>query len=485
MLREKREVSRHYGLLNYRPHPKQDRFHRANFLYRLAMCGNRFGKSEMGCAEDLAWIRGERIWYPKDDPARTIGIPQRPVKGLVITVDWDKVKEIWTNEHGDDKARGKIWQMVPHEMVQSKSRNHSGAIDFFAIRNGKWTSTLRFDTVQSWKGNPQSGESSDFDFIHVDEPCPEKMFNSHSRGMVDRGGSAWFTLTPLQEMWIIDRFFPAESNARNLPDAFTAGEYWAIRGSMHDNPYLSAKGKEEYLKTLSEDERQCREFGIPLELSGLVYKQFDYDKHVLSQIPFGWKDFSTPPSDWPVYVYIDIHPREPHAVLFLTVSPWKQIYVFYEIFAKVDLAQLCDMIHQVVDKYNVIHVKCDPLAWVENPADGSVAADVFYKKGIMVEKAMKALTLGIVATQNALSHPGLIFVSPLCKRFIYEVNRYCWDSDKEKPVDKDDHMMENLYRAILDELKWVPRSDFSKGPVGDIEINRSETELEDLDIKDW
>ena len=52
-------------------------------------------------------------------------------------------------------------------------------------------------------------------------------------------------------------------------------------------------------------------------------------------------------------------------------------------------------------------------------------------------------------------------------------------------MDKDDHTMENLYRAILDELKWVPRSDFSKGPVGDIEINRSETELEDLDIKDW
>jgi len=31
-------------------------------------------------------------------------------------------------------------------------------------------------------------ESSDFDFVHVDEPCPEPMYKAAARGLIDRNG---------------------------------------------------------------------------------------------------------------------------------------------------------------------------------------------------------------------------------------------------------------------------------------------------------
>jgi hypothetical protein len=148
----------------------------------------------MGAAEDCAWLLHERPWYPPNHLARTGGIPQHPVKGLVITIDWDMVDAIWTSERGTE---GKIWKFLPPELIKSKKRNHSGAIDTVECTNG---SLLKFDTVKSYMANPMGSESFDWDFIHVDEPSPEGMFKAQARGLVDRRGSAWFTLTPLREM---------------------------------------------------------------------------------------------------------------------------------------------------------------------------------------------------------------------------------------------------------------------------------------------
>jgi hypothetical protein len=36
-------------------------------------------------------------------------------------------------------------------------------------------------------------ESSDWDFLHIDEPCPRDMYVANARGLIDRGGSDWFT----------------------------------------------------------------------------------------------------------------------------------------------------------------------------------------------------------------------------------------------------------------------------------------------------
>jgi hypothetical protein len=444
LLSAKVAAIRNDGMPFYSPHPKQDAFHRATTKRRGAFCGNRFGKSHMGCAEDSAWLRGERTWYSRSDPARRSGIPQHPVKGLVVTTDWDKVDEIWTSQRGEE---GKLWKMLPKDgFVKKVGRNHSGVICTVECAN---KSILRFDTVKSWMSNPQGSESSDWDFVHIDEPCPEGMWKAISRGLVDRNGSAWFTLTALREPWITDAF---------TPNGMFDGSSWMIYGTIYDNPYLSKDAIAAFELTLSDDEKECRLNGKPLHLAGLVYKEFSPSDHILTAPPVGWKDFATPPAFWPTYIYIDPHPRTPHMVLFCVVDPFGRRYYYDDVFAHKSIADLCN--EEILPRLrgrNFIRGRIDPLAFIPDPIDPvKCMAEEFHRHGIRVEKATKALSQGILRVQgNLRTRPPEMFFSPNAKRTLWEIGRYHWDEESNKPVDKDDHAMECLYRAELDDPRWV------------------------------
>ena len=134
------------------------------------------------------------------------------------------------------------------------------------LENG---SVCRFDTVKSFLVNPQGSESSDWDAIHVDEPCSEEQYKAAARGLMDRGGKDWFTLTPLKEPWIYDKFF-SRDDLDLLDTGLDKDSHWSIRGTTYDNTYLSPKDIKDFEDSLTEDERQCRISGIPLELSGML-----------------------------------------------------------------------------------------------------------------------------------------------------------------------------------------------------------------------
>lgn len=450
--REKLGILKSIGLLHYKPHKKQNQFHRAaSYKRRMVRAGNRFGKSQMGCAEDCAYLMGERPWIPSTDSARRLGIPQKPNKGLVITTDFDKVDEVWTSQGA---APGKIWQLLPSDFVKSTSRNSSGVIDNIHCWN---KSILRFDTVKSWQNNPQSSESADYDFIHVDEPCPEKMWTAASRGLVDRHGPAWFTLTPLKEVWINDMFFPRRYKD-STDHAIASGSRWAIHGSMYDNPYLSKDAIAEFESSLSEDEKQCRINGLPLELSGLVYKEFDWDKHVLQKVPEGWKSYARPPESYTVYYAIDPHPQTPHAVLFCAVSPFGQKFFWTEIFEHTVIKLLAGQILEKVNGLYVARAKCDPLAYINDPITGSNIEEELANNGVLVEKATKALSLGILKVKEELQKENNLYFSPDLEETLWEFERYVWEEEENKPKDENDHMMENLYRLLLEEPRYIDRA---------------------------
>jgi len=463
LLRAKVDAIKRDALPWYRPHPKQDLFHRSTAKRRGVFTGNRFGKSHMGINEDVAWLRGERPWYPESDPARRSGIPQHPVKGLIIANDWDKVQEIFT---GPD---GKLWRALPAELIDTQHRNHSGAVDLVALKNG---STLRFDTVKSYLSNPQGLESSDWDFIHVDEPCPEPMFKAAARGLIDRNGSAWFTLTALREPWITDAFEPG--------GIFSFSSF-VIDGSIYDNIYLTREAIDAYEATLTDDEKECRLYGKPLHKAGLVYKEFQRDKHVLSALPIGWQSWVEPPVAWSYYAYIDPHPHLPHCVLLLTVDPFGNRYYFYDIFEKCLISQLCARVRTLMGARRFVRVRCDPIAFTEDPVHGTTMAAEFWRCGLAVEKASKDLARGILRVKEELKREsGYIRFSPECRRSIWEINRYHWDEETNKPVDADDHAMECLYRSVLDEPRYVEPSSI-KDSVPDIIIPRTPSLWTDSD----
>jgi hypothetical protein len=357
--------------------------------------------------------------------------------------------------------------------VKKARRNHSGAIEMIELNNG---SVWRFDTVESFKKNPMGSESSDFDFAHIDEPCPEDQWKAILRGLTDRGGRAWFTLTPLSEFWINDMFFPRTGVAKR-------DSVWSETATTYENPYLNADDIAEFEAHLTEDEKQCRINGIPLELSGLVYKQFSFDRHVLTSVPKGWDGFHRPPADYIVYYAIDPHPQTNHAVLFIAVAPTGQKFIFAEIWqAERSLYTLAGNIQRMIAGYTVGRAEMDPLGFQQHPVTERTMADELLNHGLVLQKASKDKSFGVLNAQEQLRKLDNIYVSPNLNRFLFEINRYCYDKEN-KPIDKDDHMMENMYRILLNEPIWFDANS-NNNPVDDIAITRADMTLEEIDIVD-
>lgn len=439
------EIVKSNRLAFYTPYKHQDSFHRSKACRRLLEGGNRSGKSTCGVVEDASFLVGHRPFYKEGNPARTSLIPQgRPSKGLVIATNWDKVDEIFTSKQGEG---GKLWQYLPSGFVRNSPKNKNGVIDTIDCHNN---SLLRFSTVQSFKHDPQSVESSDWDFIHVDEPCPEEMFIGASRGLIDRGGCAYFTLTPLSELWIHSMFFPHPGEHRELD----VNQYFSLRASMRDNLSLNEEAISLFLAGLTDDEKQCRLNGIPLSLSGLVYKEFRPDTHMYQGTPHGWKSHNDPPKGYVIKVSIDPHPQTPHAILFTAVSPLGQKFIYDEVFRHCTIKELClEEILPRLEGREVHEVLCDPTAWIEDPITGRTWADEFANHGVYVEKSSKALAHGILNMKEQFKRPNNIYVNSQLARFLFEISRYSYTKDN-KPVDKDDHLMECMYRTFINEPFW-------------------------------
>ena len=195
---------------------------------------------------------------------------------MVLGEDWDKIKEIFTNDESKDRF-GKFFEYLPADCIKKKHRNEKGTVDQIVIRSeidGRIReSIVYFDTVRSFKQNPMSAESSDWDFIHVDEPIPVELWTAVSRGLIDRGGYSWWLLTPIKEPWMYAEMI---ANTKLYPQL-----YWWFEATMDDNPLLSSEDKLLYINQLSEEEREARKLGKPLAYAKLVFGDFDEDYHVV------------------------------------------------------------------------------------------------------------------------------------------------------------------------------------------------------------
>lgn len=509
-----KQLKQSNGIRFYRPHWKQHLFHSTNKTGRYLRTGNRFGKSDCGDAEDVAFALGGRLWYREqfdvidgegevrethpggfNHPLVTQGIPQRPVKILLLVVDWDKAQEIHTNNEGSYETWGKLFKLIPSDALGKVHKNRGGRIDQIQVKRprefGGGESIIRIDTVESYKHNRMGAESSDWDVIHVDEPCPGKMFKAHARGLMDRNGSYWFTCTPVDEMWINDLFTPNRMTmVRDAHDGLEVGSTkHIITGSIFDNPYRSDAGVAEFESTLTKEEIQCRLYGLPLALAGIIYKEFIYDMHALCEVPVGWKSYTEPPADYTIRVAWDVHQRLPQAVLLAATAPTGQTFLYDEIFSKPIIGDTVKILREKLKGRYVADYIIDPFSVVPDPLTGSCVLDELAKEGFYFRKASKDLSLGISKVKEFLSARGhnglpLVYVAPICSETLFEFTHYVWDGDKNKPKDQDDHMLENFYRLVLSGLDYVkPLSEEDVVESRPLRVGHSE-DLEDFAIPD-
>lgn len=472
----------------YCPHAKQRNFHEAAlYFYRYARTGNRFGKSEMGAAEDVAFALGFRPWLAEGDPNRTLGIPTYPTKGLIVTTDWDKSTEVFTSQEAGTN-RGKLFKYIPKDAMLGATRNHSGAIDTIRVKHKSGgVSVIHLDTVKSFKQNPLGQESSVWDWVHFDEPIPEAMFKAILRGTVDRGGRIWFTCTPLTEPWIDEKFIPdQESQTKEDLGIFSRGpDFWMMTGSTDDNPHNKPEDIERVMSQYTEEERETRRSGRPSSYSGLVYKEFEWSVHVRRDAPEGWESWEKPPDDHCLRFAIDYHPRKPHHVLFIATSPNEYHYVYAEIFLSCIMADLVAEIRLALNlKEPTVPGLIDPLADTPNRVTDITPLEEVLRLGLPVMPATKDPHNGILKVKTHLKQrdrsgrPTMLF-NPSLRRTLMEISRgYIWDGETNKPVKDKDDAMENFYRLCLQGLTYIePTSAFDYHPVPLLDIGASRTIL--------
>jgi len=404
-------------------------------------CGaNRIGKTTILVIIALSIMFGKFLGSGKKLHFRHTN----PRKVRLIGQDWEKhIKAVLMPE------LDKWW---PKSRPVSRKKNNQG-IDAFWI-DKKTKSTLEImsngqesDLHEGWSG----------DFVGYDEPPKRDIRVANARGLIDREGRELFAMTLLKEAWV-DREVIKKTLEDGRPDPTVfnvSGDIWANVGFG-----LTEEGVKQFESLLTEDEVSARIHGVPSYMSGLVYPPFSRKIHLVERFKV--------PLDWMVDIAIDVHPREKQAVLFLATDPRNERYGCEEIWGHGDGKWIAENICRAIKfhDYRVNRVIIDPLAKGDSNNDQSVyetIAGILMQRGYILEVATKDKEQGILEVKKHLmgpnKKPSIFFFNDLV-RTLYEIEGYMWDKETQKPQDKDDHMMENLYRLLLLNTQWSePMSD--------------------------
>jgi len=252
---------------------------------------------------------------------------------------------------------------------------------------------------------------------------------------------------------------------------------------MSDVTYLAKKSAG---MIWADVEANCIEHGIRgrlkhSDIEKMVAQYTDDEKHARIHGKFHHfiKPSEVTKKDYIVLEALDPHPRNPDAVMWLAVDNKGTKFIVDELYGVFTTGELAKRIEKKADRYRLGMRLADPSAFEEdkhqdNPVEQTLAAKL-WDLGLEYQAATKNRRRADRRIKDALDYEMKgeeIIVAPelyifdTCKRTIWELEHLVWDewrgtaaerkSPKEKPVDKDDHMIENLGRILVQEPEFIP-----------------------------
>ncbi|MBR2384486.1 MAG: terminase family protein [Clostridia bacterium] len=407
-------------------HQKQLAFHKCQKRNRWVFGGNRSGKTECGAVESIYLARGIHPFRKN----------KKDVFGWVVSLS----KEVQR-----DVAQSKILKYLPREwiseIIMSSGRKDSpenGIIDQIKIKNVfGGISTIGFKSCDQGR---EKFQGSSLDFVWFDEEPSEDIYRECKMRVIDKQGDIFGTMTPLKGLtFVYDEIF---LNKANSPDVWYEFMEWA------DNPYLAKDEIEGLTKTLSEKELDARRFGRFSDESGLVYTEFDENKHVID--PFDL------PFDWQNNISIDPGLNNPLACHWYAVDYDGNVYVVAEHYeAKKDVAwhsqrikTISDEIGWRRDSQGRINAIIDSAANQKTLASVKSVTELFYDHGILANPNVNKDIFSGIARVKDFFKSDKIFIFKNCTNLIRELKSYRWGKG-DLPIKRDDHCVDELRYFIM------------------------------------
>jgi phage terminase large subunit-like protein len=408
----------------YKPHNKQIMFHASNRKGRLYIGGNRSGKTTGGINEDIYWLRGKHPY---------LKLPPAPIYGRIVTVDI---------KNGSDKIIiPQLRQWIPtSELVNGSWEDSFNANkQVLTLENGSQLEIMGHEQpIEKFAGVPRH-------FIHFDEECPKDIYKECVARLVDYNGRWWMTMTPVDGMtWTYDDLWNEGKGSENVD---------IIKVDIHENPHLGAEAVASLLSTYTEEEQQIRGAGDYIALSGLVFKFFNAEKHVVAS--------GIPPRTWTHYMSLDHGFSNPTAVVWHAVSPEGQVVSYKEHYKSEwtveQHAQHITQINKELKKNYGIDIflqMADPAIKQRQAVTGHSIQIEYAQNGIMFALgAVRDVNAGLDKMNNYL-RLGKWFITQDCPNLIREVRRYKRaqystsktrenNNKKELPQKKDDHAIDS------------------------------------------
>ena len=384
----------------------------------LVQGGNRSGKSEVGAVIVTQMFLGTH-------PTRKNRVP------CIIKVFGEDF-----NNHIAGTILPKLLKFLPPSAIAQKKKNERGVITKFVGINGSIIDLMSYDQETT------KFESFDADFAWFDEPPPKEIYEGVRRGLIDRQGEELFTMTPLREPWLYNTFYVPFMEG-TLKDT----EIFELRSDC--NPYILESELESLKEVYDEETLKTRLEGKFRHLSGLIY-QIDRAVHVIPY--FDW------PKEWPVWMCIDPHPKKPHAVLWVGVTPCDQLVIIDELRVSAPISELANRIREkeVNNRYRIVDRLCDTSIKALDRmdqwkllADSQIKCRFPNKHDRVLPGIEKVQQLFHIKKDNeGLPYSSLV-IRDNCRMTLKEIMSYVWHASGEKPQKEDDDLMDNL-RYIVD-----------------------------------
>lgn len=387
---------------------------------RLALCGNRVGKTEtMGGYEVACHLTGQ---YPKWWEGRRFTKPTKWwAAGDTAKTTRDAIQEKMLGPWAE-KGTG----LIPGDALVSVSPKQGipEAAEIATVKHvtGGFSQLLfkSFDQGRrAFQGTAQDG-------VWLDEECPVEVYQESLLRTMTTDGLIILTFTPLMGLTELIQDF-LEDGSIDCPKNTESKQ--VIMASWDDVPHLTAEMKRKMLAEIDPARRDARSKGVPQLGAGAIYPVSE-DDYVVD-------DFAIPPH-WPRWFGMDVGWNRTAAVHMAWDRENDTIYEYY-----------CHYRGQAEPSVHAIGIQApgkwipgviDPASAGSSQIDGRKLIEMYRELGLNVTEAQNSVEAGIYIVWQRLAS-GKLKTFRSCRDILAERRMYRRD-EKGQIVKSKDHAMD-------------------------------------------